>query len=113
MPQTLLVLPLELAPRLPGILISDGNYVARDRETPTYRQLTCERGRGRVTITFMTSPEWMRRLDETLPEHALVVGVQRSGWRFWRRWDDRELHQRVVALLVPYAVSATMRIGDP
>jgi hypothetical protein len=113
MPQTLLVLPMEFAPRLPGILISDGNYLARDRETPSYRQLTFERGRGRVTVTFITSPEWLHRLDETLPENAIVVGVQRSGWRFWRRWDDRELHRRVVALLAPYAVSAPMRIGNP
>jgi hypothetical protein len=113
MAQTLLVLGIEMAPRLPGLLVSDGIYVARDRETAQYRQLTCERGRGRVTVTFITSPEWLHRLDETLPETALVVGVRRSSWRVWRRWDDRELLRRIVALLAPYAVSEPLRLGDP
>ena len=104
MAQTLIVLPMEMAPRLPGILVAAGIYIARDRATPRFRQLTCARGRGRVTVTYITSPEWLQRLDPTLPATALVVGVQRSGWRFWRRWDDRELLARVVALLAPHAV---------
>ena len=113
MPQTLLVLPAGMAARLPGLLATAGIYLARDRATDQYRQLTCERQRGRVTVVFMTSPEWARRLDATIPPDAVLVGVQRSSMRFWRRDDDRELLDRVVRLLEPYAVSEPMRLGDP
>ena len=113
MPQTLLVLPTTMAPRVPSLLTADGIYIARDRETPDCRQLTCERGRGRAAVVYITSGAWLHRLDPTLPETALVVGVQRSGWRVWRRWDDRELARRVVALLTPYAIAEPLRLGDP
>jgi hypothetical protein len=113
MPQTLLVLPKALADRIPGMLITAGVFLARDRQTSRYRKLTCEHGGGRVTVTFMNTPRWARRLDESITEETVLVGVERSGWRFFRRAADHELHERVVRLFEPHALLEPSRLGKP
>jgi hypothetical protein len=113
MPQTLLVLPKAFADRIPGMLITAGVFLAGDRQTSRYRKLTCEQSGGRVTVTFMNAPRWARRLDETVTEETVVVGVARGGWRFFRRADDHDLHDRIVQLFEPHALMEPSRLGKP
>lgn len=95
------------------MLIMAGVFLARDRQTSRYRKLTCEQSGGRVTVTFMNTPRWASRLDETITEETVVVGVERSSWRFLRRADDHELHDRIVRLFEPHALLEPSRLGRP
>jgi hypothetical protein len=113
MPQTLFVLPRSLADSIPGLLVNAGVFLGRSRETDRYRTLTCEFDRGRVTVTIMLAPDWIRRLDDTVPESSILVGVQRGGWRFFRRAEDRALHERIVRLLEPHALREPYHLGGP
>jgi hypothetical protein len=112
MPQTIFVLPRSLAGAIPGMLVNAGVVVVRDRELAKGRSLTCELGRGRVTVTFMDTPEWAGRLDEALvKEETVLVGVQRGSFRFLRRADDVVLYDRIASLFEPHALIEPHKLG--
>jgi hypothetical protein len=113
MPQTLLVLPSTFADRIPGMLVNAGLCFVRDRERSGARTITCERERGRVTVVYMRAPEWARRLDETLAEDTVLLAVQRSSWRLFRRAADHELLEFVVRLFESHALMRPSRLGRP